>query len=87
MVEDPRLLFPPAPLQLFDQAGHVSLVPVTLGFNVLNKAEIKPRATKCCGSGMFIPDLNFLHPGSRIKKTPGFRIQIHIRIKEFKYDC
>jgi hypothetical protein len=28
---------------------------------------------QCCGSGMFIPDPNFFHPGSRI------------RIKEFKY--
>ncbi len=38
-----------------------------------------------CGSGMFIPDPNFFHPGSRIRiffiPDPGFRI----RIKEFKY--
>jgi hypothetical protein len=39
MVENPRLLFPPALLQLSDQARHVSLVPVTLALNVLNKAE------------------------------------------------
>jgi hypothetical protein len=39
MAEDPRLLFPPTLLQLFDQAGHVSLVPVTLTLNVLNRIE------------------------------------------------
>jgi hypothetical protein len=26
---------------------------------------------QCCGSGMFIPDPNFFHPGSRAKKIPG----------------
>jgi hypothetical protein len=36
---------------------------------------------QCCGSGMFIPDLNFFHPGSRVKKILGSRI----RIKIFKY--
>jgi hypothetical protein len=24
----------------------------------------------CCGSGMFISDPNFFHPGSRVKKIP-----------------
>jgi hypothetical protein len=42
---------------------------------------------QCCGSGMFIPDPNFFHPGSRIRMfsipDPGSRI----RIKEFKYFC
>jgi hypothetical protein len=32
----------------------------------------KPHGTQCCGFGMFIPDPNFFHPGSRI------------RIKKFK---
>jgi hypothetical protein len=42
MVEDPRLLFPaPALLQLFDQAGHVGLVTVTLTLNVLNTKQRK----------------------------------------------
>jgi hypothetical protein len=35
---------------------------------------------QCCGSGMFIPDLNFSIP------DPGSnRFRIQIRIKEFKY--
>jgi hypothetical protein len=36
-----------------------------------------------CGSGMFIPDPDFFHPGSRVKKIPGS--QFRIRIKEFEY--
>jgi hypothetical protein len=30
-----------------------------------------PGSRQCCGSGMFIPDTNFFHPGSRVKKNPG----------------
>ncbi len=45
------------------------------------------RVNQCCGSGIFIPDPNFFHPGSRVKKIPdpwaGSRIRL--RIKEFKY--
>ncbi len=33
---------------------------------------------QCCGSGMFILDPNFFHPGSRIFPS-------RIRVKEFKY--
>jgi hypothetical protein len=33
-----------------------------------------------CGSGIFIPDANFFHHGSRIRFFPS-----RIRIKEFKY--
>ncbi len=42
---------------------------------------------QCNGSGIFIPDpaQNFFYSGSRVKKTPGSRIQIHIIIKELKY--
>jgi hypothetical protein len=29
------------------------------------------KGLKCYGSGMFIPDPNFFHPGSRVKKMPG----------------
>ncbi len=36
---------------------------------------------QCCGSGIFIPDPNIFHPGSRVKK----KSRILIRIKEFKY--
>jgi hypothetical protein len=41
------------------------------------------RLKQCCGSGMFILDPNFFHPGSLIEgpKDSGSRI----RIKEFKY--
>jgi hypothetical protein len=35
---------------------------------------------QCCGSGIFIPDPNFSHTGSRIRFFPS-----RIRIKEFKY--
>ncbi len=35
--------------------------------------KINTHTYQCCGSGMFIPDPNFFHPGSRI------------RIKEFRY--
>ncbi len=31
---------------------------------------------------MFIPDPNFFHPGSRVKKVPGSRDRIRISIKE-----
>ncbi len=34
--------------------------------------------TQCCGSGMFIPDPTFFHPGSELFPS-------RIRIKEFKY--
>jgi hypothetical protein len=33
---------------------------------------------QCCGSGMFIPDPTFFHPGSELSPS-------RIRIKEFKY--
>ncbi len=39
-----------------------------------------PFRTHCCGSGMFISDPTFFHPGSEFF-PPGSRI----RIKEFKY--
>ncbi len=26
---------------------------------------------QCCGSGMFMPDPNFFHPGSGVKEIPG----------------
>jgi hypothetical protein len=67
MAEDPRLMFPPALLQLPDQAGHVSLVPVTLAFNVLmgQRAEINGVQPSVVDPGFpFILDLNFFHPGS-----------------------
>ncbi len=51
MAEDPRLLLPPALLQLFDQAGHVSLVPVTLTLDVLSKAEINGVQPSVAGPG------------------------------------
>jgi hypothetical protein len=41
---------------------------------------------QCCGSGMFIPDPTFFHPGSRIP-DPNFSIPdpgSRIRIKEFQ---
>jgi hypothetical protein len=38
---------------------------------------------QCCGSGMFFPDQNFFHPGSRVKQIPGSRIRIILRIKKF----
>ncbi len=38
---------------------------------------------QCCGSGIFIPDPSFFHPGSRIKIFPSQIPQI--RIKELKY--
>jgi hypothetical protein len=31
--------------------------------------RLKP-SNQCCGSGMFIPDLIFIHPGSRIQQQP-----------------
>ncbi len=31
-----------------------------------DKKDIKPSGGQCCGSGMFIPDSNFLYPGSWI---------------------
>jgi hypothetical protein len=33
----------------------------------------------------WIPDPNFFHPGFTVKKIPGFRTWIHIRIKEFRH--
>jgi hypothetical protein len=36
---------------------------------------------QCCGAGMFIPDPNYFHLGSRIKGQKDSRI----RFKEFKY--
>jgi hypothetical protein len=37
--------------------------------------EIRLGDNKCFGSGMFIPDLDFFHRRSRVRKTPepGFR--------------
>jgi hypothetical protein len=31
-----------------------------------------PDADQCCGSGMFIPDPNFFHPGSRVPGSKRF---------------
>jgi hypothetical protein len=39
--------------------------------------------TQCCGSGMFIPDPNFFHPGSRVKKIPDPAPQPHQKFKYF----
>jgi hypothetical protein len=73
MVEDPRLLFPPALLQLFDQAGHVSLVPVTLALNVLNKAEKNGVQPSVVDPGCLsrIPILSIPDPGSKRLLDPG----------------
>ncbi len=38
-------------------------------------------AVQCCGSGMFIPDPNFFHPGSRIQGQKG--LDPHQRILVF----
>ncbi len=37
---------------------------------IIIKRDDTLRIWQCCGSGMFIPDPNFVHPGSRIKKIP-----------------
>ncbi len=39
----------------------------------------------CCGSGIFIPDLNLFRPGSRIRMFSSPDPGSQIRIKEFKY--
>jgi hypothetical protein len=48
------------------------------GFFQTKHAEGKKCFNQCCGLGMFIPDSNFLHPGSEFFPS-------RIRIKEFKY--
>jgi hypothetical protein len=36
----------------------------------LERALKNMKFLQFCGSGIFIPDLNFFHPGSRVKKIP-----------------
>jgi hypothetical protein len=40
------------------------------------------RRKQCSGSGMFIPDPNFVHPGSRVKTQKDSSSRIRIRIKK-----
>jgi hypothetical protein len=65
--------------------------PLSLAVELLRQGQVKdplpPHWDKraiysnhCCGSRMFIPDLTFFHPGSRIRIFPS-----RICIKEFKY--
>jgi hypothetical protein len=50
------------------------------------QAGIRLGDDQCFGSGMFIPDLEFFHPGSRVRETPepGFRFPTMID-KAIKY--
>jgi hypothetical protein len=46
----------------------------------VTKSSSSSNNCQCCGSGMFIPDPTFFHPGSRNVVFPS-----RIHIKEFKY--
>ncbi len=53
----------------------------------LDMSKTVKRNIHCCGSGKFIPDPTFFHPGSRIhgQKISGSWIWMRIPIKEFRY--
>ncbi len=54
-----------------DQPRHLPRVPVTgrQSFSYLILVAICQSFWQCCGSGMFIPDPNFFHPGSASKNV------------------
>jgi hypothetical protein len=55
------------------------------GFSWVRIKKKGGRARQCCGSGMFIPDPTFFHPGFRILFSiphPGFFFPSQIHIKE-----
>ncbi len=48
----------------------IKMWEVATGFCVRTYTGHRYRDSQCCGSGMFIPDLIFTHPGSQVS-DPG----------------
>jgi hypothetical protein len=61
---------------LEDEVLHEGLRYIVISLNRKSSLIDTLSSTQCCGSGMFIPEPNFFHPGSRISDP-------HKRIKVF----
>jgi hypothetical protein len=65
---------------LEDEVLHEGLGYIVISLNRKSNLINMSSSIQCCGFGMFIPEPNFFHPGSRNQF-----FQSRIRIKEFKY--